>query len=86
MILTFLEDTDPVSGGNSFRRQNPSPILDPCRQEVGVVEEEHLLGSVQVRMLAMCSPEHMVSGVTVCPCALIWGGVLTGACLGPLHL
>lgn len=37
-------------------------------------------------MLATCSPEHMVSGVTVCPCALIWGGVLPGACLGPLHL
>lgn len=51
-----------------------------------MVEEEQLLGSAQVRLLATCSPEHMVSGVTVCPCALIWGGVLTGACPGPLRL
>lgn len=56
VIQTFLEDTDPVSGGNSFHRQDPPPISDPCRQEVGVVEKKHLLGSAQVRM-----PSHVLS-------------------------
>lgn len=52
-----------------------------------MAEGEHLLGSAHVHVLARCSPEHMASGCdSVCPCALIQGGVVAGACLDPLYL
>lgn len=38
---TFLEDSDPVPGGNSLCRQSPLPF---CRQDVEVIKKDCLLG------------------------------------------